>query len=117
MDQQYVDLFDLLAIYEEIEGKGGPVLLAEFRDVLDEAILAKYDVESDLDFVARYSNDPTSLLWRDGEVNYPAGVFYFQLIERYFVGEVMGASVRAFILIDYPNRTIIDQSASIIDTH
>lgn len=117
MEQPYVDLFDLIPIFEDIELRGGSTLLQEFRDVLDDAILARYDVNSEADVVARYSNDPTSLLWRNGVIDYPVGVFYFNLIERVFVGEEMSASVMIFIVIDYPNRKVIDLSSGIISTN
>jgi hypothetical protein len=117
MEPQYVNLYDLLEIFEDIEIKGGPALLAEFKNVLEEATRARYDANSEADVVARYSNDPTNLLWRSGEIKYPDGVYYFNLIERRFVGKEMDASVSVFISINYIKRTITDLSSGIITTN
>jgi len=115
MSEQYVELYDLLEIYEDIETKAGPGFVEDFKAVLHEATLARYDEDSTDDVVARYSNNPNHLLWRDGEVKYPDGVFYFTLIERKWEGsELVSADNVIFILIDYPQGVIIDKSSGII---
>ncbi len=43
MSEQYIELYDLLDIYEDIETNAGPQFVESFKAALHEATAARYD--------------------------------------------------------------------------
>lgn len=115
MTTQYITLYDFAQMFEDIEEKGGPGLLSDFRETLHEATAARYVESDDANLSPLYTNDPSIVLGPDKSGTLPDGCFYFILMEGKWEGdELKSANNVVFIVIDFPKGEIVDKSDCII---